>query len=79
VVGHALLVDKNFIELIALLVIASCAAGRWAGLDYFVEHYVIECWRKYGCKRCCCKSSRKPEEAPQSTEQEAPQTEKEGT
>jgi len=54
VVGHALLVDKNFIELVALLVIASCAAGRWAGLDYFVEHIVVGIARKCPCLKCCC-------------------------
>ncbi|MCS7236719.1 MAG: hypothetical protein NZ899_00430 [Thermoguttaceae bacterium] len=34
VVGHALIVDKNFVELIGLLVLAACGAGQWAGLDY---------------------------------------------
>jgi len=39
--GHALLIDKNFIEMLALLVMATTAAGRWAGLDYFVETYIL--------------------------------------
>ena len=39
--GHALLIDKNFIEMLALLVMATTAAGRWAGLDYFVETYIV--------------------------------------
>jgi len=39
--GHALLIDKNFIEMMALLVVATTAVGRWAGLDYFVETYVL--------------------------------------
>ena len=39
VVGHALLVNKDFIELIALLVIAATGAGRWGGLDFFCR-----CW-----------------------------------
>jgi uncharacterized membrane protein YphA (DoxX/SURF4 family) len=37
VVGHALLVNKDFIEAIALLLLATTAAGRWAGLDYFLH------------------------------------------
>jgi uncharacterized membrane protein YphA (DoxX/SURF4 family) len=41
VVGHALLVNKDFIELVALLVIAAVGAGRWGGLDFF-------------CRCCCC-------------------------
>ncbi|NQU24692.1 MAG: DoxX family protein [Candidatus Nealsonbacteria bacterium] len=42
VVGHALLVDKNFVEMIALLVLASTAVGRWGGLDHFVYRYIGE-------------------------------------
>ncbi len=42
VVGHALLVDKNFIELVALLVLASTTVGRWGGLDHFVYRYIGE-------------------------------------
>jgi uncharacterized membrane protein YphA (DoxX/SURF4 family) len=36
VVGHALLVNKDFVEMLALLVVAATAAGRWGGLDFFV-------------------------------------------
>ncbi len=32
VVGHALLVNKDFVEMLALLVVASVPAGRWGGL-----------------------------------------------
>jgi uncharacterized membrane protein YphA (DoxX/SURF4 family) len=39
VVGHALLVDKNFVEMIAALVLATTAVGRWGGLDYFLYHW----------------------------------------
>jgi uncharacterized membrane protein YphA (DoxX/SURF4 family) len=39
VVGHALLVDKNFVEMIAALVLATTAVGRWGGLDYFLHHW----------------------------------------
>lgn len=34
--GHYLIVNKNWIEAVALLVIASSGAGRWAGLDAFL-------------------------------------------
>lgn len=47
--GHALLVNKDFIEMIALLVIASMSLGRWTGLDFFLS------------KCCCC--GRKGEKA----------------
>jgi len=30
VVGHALLVNKDFVEMVALLVVSATAAGRWA-------------------------------------------------
>ncbi len=38
VLGHALLINKDFIEMLALLVIASVPAGRWGGLDFFLYH-----------------------------------------
>ncbi len=41
VVGHALLVNKDFIEMLALLTIAAASAGRWGGLDYFLYHFII--------------------------------------
>ena len=44
VVGHALVVDKNFVEMVAMLVLASTAVGRWGGLDYFVENYAVGIW-----------------------------------
>lgn len=40
VVGHAIIVDKNFVELVGLLVLAACGAGRWAGLDFVLYHGV---------------------------------------
>jgi uncharacterized membrane protein YphA (DoxX/SURF4 family) len=43
IVGHALLVNKDFIEMIALLAIAAVGAGRWGGLDFFF------CRRRDGC------------------------------
>jgi uncharacterized membrane protein YphA (DoxX/SURF4 family) len=46
VVGHALLINKDFIELMALLVIASVPAGRWAGLDFFLYHIFWGWWNR---------------------------------
>ncbi len=46
VVGHALLINKDFIEMVALLVVASTAVGRWGGLDFFVYRWFIDPWRK---------------------------------
>lgn len=42
VVGHALLINKDFIEMLALLTIATTAVGRWAGLDYFLGNLVVD-------------------------------------
>jgi uncharacterized membrane protein YphA (DoxX/SURF4 family) len=38
--GHALLIEKNFVELLALLLIATTAVGRWGGLDYFLYRWI---------------------------------------
>ena len=68
-VGHAMIVDKNFVELVACLVIASMPVGRWAGLDFFLWHKFggKKLWDRYAgrfCKKsecqCCCKSEGKP-------------------
>ena len=40
IVGHALLVDKNFVEMIAMIFLATTAVGRWGGLDYFVYRWL---------------------------------------
>jgi len=45
-VGHALLINKDFIEMLALVLLATTAAGRWAGLDYFVETCVVDLYRR---------------------------------
>ena len=50
VVGHALLVNKDFIEMLALLVVASTPVGRWGGLDYFLYHLVFN---PLLSKTCC--------------------------
>ncbi len=46
--GHALLVNNVFVEMIALLVIASTSLGRWTGLDFFVHSFLVQPF----CK-CC--------------------------
>ncbi|HOP78329.1 MAG TPA: DoxX family protein [Thermogutta sp.] len=53
IVGHALFVDKNFVEMMAMLALAALPVGRWAGLDYFLYHYVcVPLRQRWGC--CCC-------------------------
>jgi uncharacterized membrane protein YphA (DoxX/SURF4 family) len=46
--GHALLVNKDFIEMVALLVIASTTLGRWTGVDFFLSK----------CCGCCSKGEK---------------------
>lgn len=41
VVGHALLINKDFVEMVALLLVATTAVGRWGGLDYFIHHLLV--------------------------------------
>lgn len=40
VTGHSLIIDKNFVEMVALLMLAATAVGRWGGLDYFLYHWL---------------------------------------
>jgi uncharacterized membrane protein YphA (DoxX/SURF4 family) len=49
VVGHALAVNKDVIELVALLTLATTAAGRWGGLDFFVHRWFVVPF--FGCCR----------------------------
>ncbi|MCC6124722.1 MAG: DoxX family protein [Pirellulales bacterium] len=44
--GHALLINKDFLEMVALVVVASSAVGRWGGLDHFVHRLIVEPWMK---------------------------------
>jgi len=44
VVGHAMVVDKNFVEMVALLVVMTTGAGRWAGLDLFLFPFAGRFW-----------------------------------
>ncbi|MDZ7618356.1 MAG: DoxX family protein [Patescibacteria group bacterium] len=60
VVGHALVVDKNFVEMVAMLLLASTAVGRWGGLDYFVENFVLRLYEKFAKKS---EKTAKPEAA----------------
>jgi uncharacterized membrane protein YphA (DoxX/SURF4 family) len=45
VVGHALLINKDFVEMIALFTLAAIGAGRWGGLDFFVENFILRLFR----------------------------------
>jgi uncharacterized membrane protein YphA (DoxX/SURF4 family) len=42
IVGHALLVNKDFIEMLALLTIAATPTGRWGGLDFFLHRWIVK-------------------------------------
>ncbi len=39
-VGHAMIVDKNFVEMVAIFMLATLPVGRWGGLDYFVWNLI---------------------------------------
>lgn len=41
VVGHALLVNKDVVEMLALLALATTPVGSWAGLDVFVHQWIV--------------------------------------
>ena len=47
VVGHALLVDKNFVEMVAIFALATLPVGRWGGLDYFLYHWIGRPFQRY--------------------------------
>ncbi len=54
VVGHALIIDKNFVEMVAMVMLATTAVGRWGGLDYFLHHWLgrpIEAYLEQKCKK----------------------------
>jgi len=42
VVGHSLVVDKNFAELMAMLAMAAMPVGRWGGLDFFLYRWLVK-------------------------------------
>jgi uncharacterized membrane protein YphA (DoxX/SURF4 family) len=54
-VGNFMFVSKDAIELLAMLLLASIPAGRWAGLDYFLWHYGGKQLVKKFCP--CCNSA----------------------
>lgn len=41
VVGHALIVNKDFVEMVALLLVATSRVGRWGGVDFFLHHLLV--------------------------------------
>jgi uncharacterized membrane protein YphA (DoxX/SURF4 family) len=43
--GHSLIVNKEFIEMIAMLTLATTPVGRWAGLDFFIHNLLIRPFR----------------------------------
>jgi uncharacterized membrane protein YphA (DoxX/SURF4 family) len=43
--GHYLYVDRNLIELVAVLLVAAAGAGRWAGLDFYLRRRVGQAFR----------------------------------
>jgi len=51
VVGHALLVNKDFVEMVSLLVISATSAGRWGGLDFFLYRWIINPFLAKKCQK----------------------------
>jgi len=51
VVGHALLINKDFVEMVSLFLLATTAAGRWGGLDCFLYRWLGRPVEKYLSKR----------------------------
>jgi len=43
--GHYLLINKNIIEMLALLALATLPTGRWAGLDGLLQFLRPARWR----------------------------------
>jgi uncharacterized membrane protein YphA (DoxX/SURF4 family) len=56
IVGHALLVNKDFIEMLALLTIAMTPVGRWGGLDFFLYRWIVDPF----LSRCLCRAPKPP-------------------
>jgi uncharacterized membrane protein YphA (DoxX/SURF4 family) len=44
--GHYVLINKNIIEMLALLTLATTRSGRWAGLDGLVQFLRPSRWRR---------------------------------
>lgn len=57
VVGHSLLVTKDFLEMVSLLLVACTAVGTWGGLDYFLYNCICVPLRNRFCKcKSCCET-----------------------
>ena len=70
VAGHALIIDKNFVEMVALLLMATTVVGRWGGLDFFVHNVLTKNFIKKDVdekKRTTQKKGRDDEREPTST------------
>ena len=52
--GHSLLVNRDFVEMLALLVIASTSLGRWTGLDFFLHNCLV---RPFCCRSGKCSTT----------------------
>lgn len=39
--GHSLIINKEFIEMMACLVLAAIPTGRWGGLDFFIHRLIV--------------------------------------
>lgn len=44
--GHYLFINKNIIEMLALLTLATTRSGRWVGLDGLLQFIPCCCWKK---------------------------------
>ena len=40
-VGHSLFVNKEFVEMMAMFVLATTRVGRWGGLDFFIHYCFV--------------------------------------
>lgn len=67
--GHYLYINKNIIEMLALLALATTASGRWVGLDGLV-HYFSPFRRRKGVKKPAVKKTLKALDAVPHSERE---------
>jgi uncharacterized membrane protein YphA (DoxX/SURF4 family) len=57
--GHALLINKDFIEMLALFLVATTSVGKWGGLDYFLDHCLLRPFLSKGACCCSCSTAKK--------------------
>jgi len=50
--GHYLIVNRNMVEAVALLMIATSRIGRWGGLDAYVSRFCSRSEASSGCGTC---------------------------